>query len=79
LILKPSLRRLPTGAARGLWAGKLAAHPAHHSFGSWGRLSHLQLNLWRVGVKGSGSAMRLPLPGASAVLRLLSAMSAAVR
>ena len=25
-------------------------------------MPHLQVNLWRVGVKGSGSAMRLPVP-----------------
>jgi hypothetical protein len=56
------LRRLPTEAARGFWAGKIATHPAHHRFGTWGRLPHVQLNWWRVGVKGSGSAMRVPVP-----------------
>jgi hypothetical protein len=45
-----------------LRAAKIAAHPAHHGFGAFGRLPHMQLNLWRVGVKGSGSAMRVPMP-----------------
>lgn len=41
---------------------RVALHGAHHSFGSLGRLSHIQLNLWRIGVKGSGRAFRIPLP-----------------
>lgn len=45
----------------GLWAGKLGAHGAHHRFGDLGHLPHLQLNIWRVGVKGSGVSVRLPL------------------
>ena len=70
-VLRPSLRRLSTEAARGLWAGKIAAHPAHHTFGNWGRLPHVQLNLWRVGVKGSGSAMRVPMPLLPELLRAM--------
>lgn len=73
-ILRPSLRRLTAEAARGLWAGKLAAHPAHHRFGAWGRLPHVQLNLWRVGVKGSGSAMRVPMPVPRVVLRAMTVL-----
>lgn len=68
-ILRPCLRRLNPEAARGFWAGKIARHPAHHRFGVWGRLPHVQLNLWRVGVKGSGSAMRVPVPSLPALLR----------
>lgn len=48
--------------AAGLWAGKIGAHAAHHRFGSLGRQPHVQLNVWRVGVKGSGVSFRLPLP-----------------
>jgi hypothetical protein len=76
LILIPSPRRLSTEAARGVWAGKLAAHPAHHRFGAWGRLPHLQLNLWRVGVKGSGSAMRVPVPALFAIVRAATLLGA---
>ncbi len=43
------------------WAGRLGAHEPHPRFGSYGRLPHLQLNLWRPGIKGSGIAFRLPL------------------
>jgi hypothetical protein len=71
-ILRPSLRRLTAEAARGLWAGKLATHTAHHRFGAWGRLPHVQLNLWRVGVKGSGSAMRLPVPAFPLLMRAVT-------
>jgi hypothetical protein len=46
----------------GAWAGKIGSHAAHHRFGEFGRLPHLQLNLWRIGVKGSGIAVRMPLP-----------------
>jgi hypothetical protein len=45
----------------GAWAGKIGSHAAHHRFGSLGRLPHVQLNLWRVGVKGSGRSIRVPL------------------
>ena len=41
---------------------RIALHGPHHSFGPAGRLSHLQLNTWRAGVKGSGWAFRIPLP-----------------
>jgi RHS repeat-associated protein len=44
------------------WGGKLAVHTAHHQFGSLGRLSHLQANVWKMGVKGSGKVFRIPLP-----------------
>lgn len=45
----------------GAWAGKIGSHEAHHCFGSLGRLPHVQLNVWRVGIKGSGVSYRLPL------------------
>ena len=43
---------------------KLAIHGAHHAFPRLGgrRLAHIQLNLWRTGVKGSGKAFRIALP-----------------
>uniref|UniRef100_UPI003220535A hypothetical protein n=1 Tax=Thermogutta sp. TaxID=1962930 RepID=UPI003220535A len=41
---------------------KVAIHGAHHSFGSLGRLAHIQINWWRSGVKGSGRVLRIPLP-----------------
>ena len=41
---------------------RLAAHGSHHSFGPLGRLPHVQLNWWRAGVKGSGGAVRIPVP-----------------
>lgn len=67
--------RLWTARAEGLtgaWAGKIGSHEAHHRFGRLGRLPHLQLNLWRIGVKGSGISLRLPLVGAtSSILPLL--------
>ncbi len=44
-----------------MWAGKIAAHAAHHRFGDHGMLPHLQLNIWRVGVKGSGVSFRVPV------------------
>ena len=78
-IFRPSLRRLSTEAARGFWAGKIAAHPAHHSFGAWGRLPHVQLNLWRIGVKGSGSAMRVPVPVLPVLLRAVTLLASGVR
>ena len=43
-------------------AGRIAHHSAHHAFGSFGRLPHLQMNYWRPGVSGSGGAFRIPLP-----------------
>ena len=41
---------------------RVAIHGAHHSFGRFGQLSHIQLNVWRIGVKASGRAFRIPLP-----------------
>lgn len=43
-------------------AGRIAHHSAHHAFGSFGRLPHLQMNYWRPGVSGSGGVFRIPLP-----------------
>jgi len=51
------------GAARAAGVQtRVALHEAHHAFGRLGRLRHFQLNIWRIGVKGSGRAFRLPLP-----------------
>jgi hypothetical protein len=61
LVLIPARRPTARDSLRGLWAGKLAAHKAHHRFGTLGALPHIQVNMWRVGVKGSGTAVRLPL------------------
>ncbi len=47
------------------YGGKLAVHTAHHYFPRFGRqLPHLQLNVWKVGVKGQGNTtwFRIPLP-----------------
>jgi len=41
---------------------RIAAHGSHHSFPPFGRLPHAQLNWWRAGVKGSGGAIRFPVP-----------------
>ncbi|MDO4683015.1 MAG: hypothetical protein Q4B17_09555 [Lautropia sp.] len=41
---------------------RIAHHTAHHAFGRLGRLPHLQANIWRPGVSGSGKVFRLPLP-----------------
>jgi len=43
-------------------AVKIAHHGAHHTFGSLGRLPHIQINAWRPGVPGSGGVFRIPLP-----------------
>lgn len=74
LVWAPTFRPLAADALRGLFALKVATHAAHHRFGSLGRLPHLQVNTWRVGVKGSGSALRLPL-GATLFLRALLLVS----
>lgn len=58
-------------AEDGAWAGKLGSHAAHHRFGTFGRLPHLQLNVWRVGVKGSGTAYRLPRPSLRALMNVV--------
>jgi RHS repeat-associated protein len=45
------------------YSHRLALHGAHHNFGRLGRLAHLQMNVWRPGVSGSGRTLfRLPLP-----------------
>ncbi len=44
------------------WTTRLAIHGPHHAFGNLGKLSHIQLNWWRIGAKGSGGAFRIPLP-----------------
>jgi len=44
------------------YGARLAIHGPHHTFGRLGRLPHAQLNVWKKGVKGSGKALRLPLP-----------------
>ncbi len=41
---------------------RIAWHGAHHTFGKWGRLKHIQINFWIRGVRNSGSAIRFPLP-----------------
>lgn len=56
----------------GCWAAKWAAHQAHHRFGGFGRQPHLQLNLWRVGVKGSGQSYRVPLLSPRIVFALIA-------
>jgi len=74
MVWSPAIRPPVGDALRGLFALKVATHPAHHRFGAFGRLPHLQVNTWRVGVKGSGSAVRLPL-GPTLVLRALLLLS----
>lgn len=74
LVWTPAFRPMASDALRGLFALKVASHTAHHRFGRLGRLPHLQVNTWRVGVKGSGSAMRLPL-GPTLLLRALLLVS----
>jgi RHS repeat-associated protein len=44
------------------WRVRFGIHDAHHAFGQWGQLPHLQWNLWREGVKESGRVLRIPLP-----------------
>lgn len=41
---------------------RVAVHGAHHAFPLVGRAAHIQLNVWRIGVSGSGRALRIPLP-----------------
>jgi hypothetical protein len=59
------------GAAQGIAEGiaaategldaKIALHEAHHTF--WGeRMRHIQITIWRAGVKGSGRNIRIPWP-----------------
>jgi RHS repeat-associated protein len=52
-----------TGAARVMgWQTRIAIHGAHHTFGRLGKLVHIQLNFWKIGVSRSGGAVRIPLP-----------------
>ncbi len=41
---------------------RIGLHGPHHEFGPLGRLPHVQLNWWEAGVKGSGGALRVPVP-----------------
>ncbi len=41
---------------------KIAVHEAHHTFGNFGKLPHIQINVWQNGVSGSGWALRVPFP-----------------
>ena len=41
---------------------RIAIHAAHHTFPLVGEAAHVQLNVWRIGVKESGWAFRIPLP-----------------
>ena len=51
-----------TAARVGLGAQtRIGIHSAHHSFGSLGKLRHIQINWWIIGQKGSGGAFRIPL------------------
>jgi hypothetical protein len=44
------------------WGGRLSIDWAHHTFGRFGKLSHLQLDLWKVGVKASNKTLfHIPL------------------
>jgi hypothetical protein len=47
------------------WTSRIAVHSAHHAFELLGgaELAHVQLNIWQIGVKGSGfTVFRIPLP-----------------
>ena len=45
----------------GSYGFRLAYHEAHHTFKFFGRSRHLQLNMWKHGVKGSGRTIfRIP-------------------
>jgi RHS repeat-associated protein len=51
------------GALKGVGIStKIGLHGPHHTFGKLGRLPHIQVNWWRTGVKGSGGAVRVPVP-----------------
>jgi hypothetical protein len=56
-----ALGGLTTAKAAG-WQTRVAIREAHHTFGRLGRLVHIQVNWWRIGVKGSGNAIRIILP-----------------
>jgi len=52
---------LPIAVTFGPIAFRLAQHGAHHAFRWIGSQPHLQLNMWRVGVSGSGRTIfRIP-------------------
>ena len=52
-----------TGIARVAgYTSRIAIHGAHHTFGNLGRLSHIQVTVWKIASKGSGSNYRFPLP-----------------
>lgn len=57
---------IATGAGIALKTGgiatRVAVHGAHHTFGKFGKLPHVQVNWWKPGVKGSGGAARIPFP-----------------
>lgn len=60
VVLLPFWHRVDADV-RGALAGKIGAHGPHHRFGRLGRRAHLQVNIWRLGVKGSGRHLRVPL------------------
>lgn len=70
VVLAPFWHR-PSAGSVGVLAGKLDAHRAHHRFGHLGHLRHIQLNVRRVGVKGSGRNVRVPLVRLSNVPHLV--------
>lgn len=41
---------------------RIGRHGPHHSFPPLGKLPHVQANRWKPGVKGSGGALRIPVP-----------------
>jgi hypothetical protein len=41
---------------------KIALHAAHHTFGTLGKLAHVQIIFSTAGVSGSDSILRIPLP-----------------
>lgn len=68
------LRTRQRASDLGAWAGKVGSHEAHHRFGAFGRLPHVQVNVWRVGIKGSGISYRLPLVTPVSALAFMSNM-----
>ncbi|MCK5306584.1 MAG: hypothetical protein KAJ66_05560, partial [Candidatus Omnitrophica bacterium] len=59
LISAATLGQAPTSA-------KVKVHPPHHTFKIFGKkraLKHIQMDLWKKGIKGSGRSIRVPLPG----------------
>jgi hypothetical protein len=59
-----ALKQLPaiTATLPGVRCKGIELHSAHHRFTLWGKRCHLQMNCYLAGVKGSGFAMRIPLP-----------------